>query len=36
MLLKEDLNSLECATFKQEYLILDDLVVFVILRDSIS
>jgi hypothetical protein len=38
LFLREDLSSLECATFKQEHLTLslDDLIAFVTLGDSIS
>jgi hypothetical protein len=37
LFLREDLSTLECATFKQEHLTLslDDLVAFVTLTDSI-
>jgi hypothetical protein len=37
LFLREDLSFIECATFKQEHLILslDDLIVFVTLGDSI-
>jgi hypothetical protein len=37
LFLREDLSSLECATFKKEHLThsLDDLIVFVTLGNSI-